>query len=177
MSSSLPDTRPRLADLPDASGHFGQFGGRYVPETLMSALETLEAEYRAVRDDASFREELDALLRDYVVLPTPLYEARRLAEAIGTRARILLSVRDLCHTGAHKINNTLGQALLARRLGKRRVSPRPGASMCRHRHAAALLDSNAPLHGEERHAAPGLIVFPCSSWARRSCQLPAARAR
>lgn len=162
MSSSLPDTRPRLADLPDASGHFGQFGGRYVPETLMSALETLEAEYRAVRDDASFREELDALLRDYVGRPTPLYEARRLAEAIGTRARILLKREDLCHTGAHKINNTLGQALLARRLGKRRVIAETGAGQhgVATATAAALLDLECTVYmGEEDTRRQALNVF------------------
>jgi tryptophan synthase beta chain len=116
-----------LKDLPDASGHFGQFGGRYVPETLMAALDELTTEYLKARQDPAFQAELDDLLANYVGRPTPLYEARRLAEALGSRARILLKREDLCHTGAHKLNNALAQALLARRLGKRRVIAETGA--------------------------------------------------
>jgi tryptophan synthase beta chain len=111
---------------PDGRGHFGPFGGRYVAETLMPALEELEAALAAARADPAFWEEFRALLRDYVGRPTPLTPAARLtAEAGG--ARILLKREDLCHTGAHKINNTLGQALLARRMGKRRVIAETGA--------------------------------------------------
>ncbi len=118
-------TAERYGD-PDARGHFGPFGGRYVAETLMPALEELEAALAAARGDAAFWEEFRTLLRDYVGRPTPLTPAARLtAEAGG--ARILLKREDLCHTGAHKINNTLGQALLARRMGKRRVIAETGA--------------------------------------------------
>ena len=118
-------TAERSGD-PDARGHFGPFGGRYVAETLMPALEELEAALAAARGDAPFWEEFRTLLRDYVGRPTPLTPAARLtAEAGG--ARIFLKREDLCHTGAHKINNTLGQALLARRMGKRRVIAETGA--------------------------------------------------
>jgi tryptophan synthase beta chain len=114
-------------ERPDARGHFGPFGGRYVPETLMVALIDLEREYLSVRDDPGFQRELDELLRTYAGRPTPLTEARRLAERIGSRARIFLKREDLAHTGAHKINNSLGQALLAQRLGKTRIIAETGA--------------------------------------------------
>jgi tryptophan synthase beta chain len=109
-----------------ASGRFGVFGGRYVPETLFAALDELATAYEAVRGDAAFHDELDALLRDYVGRPTPLYLARRLSEAAGG-ARVWLKREDLNHTGAHKINNALGQILLARRMGKRRIIAETGA--------------------------------------------------
>ncbi len=111
---------------PDESGHFGPFGGRYVSETLMTALLDLEKGYRAVRRDRKFRGELDGLLRDFAGRPTPLYFARRLTEK-GRGARIYLKREDLAHTGSHKINNTLGQGLLACRMGKRRVIAETGA--------------------------------------------------
>jgi tryptophan synthase beta chain len=98
---------------------FGPYGGRYVPEVLIPALDELSAAWSEARDDAGFREELDALLRDYVGRPTPLYLAARLSERVGRR--VYLKREDLAHTGAHKINNAIGQALLARRMGKRRV--------------------------------------------------------
>jgi tryptophan synthase beta chain len=110
---------------PDARGHFGPYGGMYVPETLMSPLQDLAAEYARVRRDPAFRRELDAYLRDFVGRPTPLYHARRLSEEIG--AKVYLKREDLCHTGAHKINNSLGQVLLARRMGKRRIIAETGA--------------------------------------------------
>ena len=112
--------------VPDARGRFGRFGGRYVPETLVPALEELAAAYDAARADPAFGAELDALLRDFVGRPTPLCEAPRLTAHAGG-ARILLKREDLAHTGAHKINNTVGQALLARRMGKRRVIAETGA--------------------------------------------------
>lgn len=112
--------------LPNASGHFGIFGGRYVPETLMRALNELERAYRQLRRDPSFRKELRHWLVTYAGRPTPLYEAQNLTRHFG-RARIFLKREDLCHTGAHKINNTLGQGLLARRLGKKRVIAETGA--------------------------------------------------
>ena len=111
---------------PDGRGYFGEFGGRYVPETLVAPVEELERAYLAARDDAGFTAELDRLLRDYVGRPTPLYEATRLAEASGG-GRIFLKREDLTHTGAHKINNALGQALLACRMGKRRIVAETGA--------------------------------------------------
>ncbi|MBM3777448.1 MAG: tryptophan synthase subunit beta [Acidimicrobiia bacterium] len=111
---------------PDARGYFGPYGGRFVPETLVAPIEELTEAYLATRADAGFRRELDGLLRHYVGRPTPLYEAGRLAAECGA-IRVLLKREDLAHTGAHKINNALGQALLARRMGKRRVVAETGA--------------------------------------------------
>ncbi|MBE0415927.1 MAG: tryptophan synthase subunit beta [Dehalococcoidia bacterium] len=112
--------------LPDPLGHFGKFGGKFVPETLMAALEALEKAYREAQHDAGFQERLAALLRDYAGRPTPLYFAAKLTEHCGG-ARIYLKREDLAHTGAHKINNTLGQGLLAERMGKRRIVAETGA--------------------------------------------------
>ncbi len=112
--------------LPDQLGRFGDFGGRYVPETLIRALEELDGEYGRALADASFQEEFDALLWHYVGRPSPLYFAGRLTELAGG-ARIYLKREDLNHTGAHKINNTLGQALLTKRMNKRRVIAETGA--------------------------------------------------
>jgi tryptophan synthase beta chain len=111
---------------PDVRGYFGEFGGRYVPETLVEPVEELERAYLAVRDDPAFAIELNRLLKDYVGRPTPVYEAKRLSQASGG-ARIFLKREDLTHTGAHKINNALGQALLAARMGKRRIVAETGA--------------------------------------------------
>ena len=114
------------SEVPDRAGRFGQFGGRYVPETLTRALDELTAEYeKAVRDE-QFRQELDGLLSHYVGRPSPLYHARRLSERCGG-AQMYLKREDLNHTGAHKINNTLGQALLTLRMGKPRVIAETGA--------------------------------------------------
>jgi tryptophan synthase beta chain len=118
--------RPELPRLPDRSGHFGAFGGRYVPETLMTPLIELETAYREARRDPAFRERVAQLSREYVGRPTPLTFAERLTEHAGG-ARIYLKREDLCHTGAHKINNTLGQGLLAARMGKPRVIAETGA--------------------------------------------------
>ena len=112
--------------LPDAGGHFGRFGGRFVPETLMSPLFELETAYRAARRDTRFRRRLNELLTTYAGRPTPLYFAERLTRHCGG-ARIYLKREDLCHTGAHKINNVLGQALLAQRMGKKRIIAETGA--------------------------------------------------
>jgi tryptophan synthase beta chain len=112
--------------LPDRRGHFGIFGGRYVAETLMPALLELEAAYRTIRRDPGFRRELQSYLRDYAGRETPLYFARQLTRQLGG-AKIYLKREDLCHTGSHKINNALGQALLARHMGKRRVIAETGA--------------------------------------------------
>src|SRR6185436_7579498 len=111
---------------PDRRGYFGEFGGRYVPETLVEPVEELERAYLAARDDPGFRAEVDRLLAQYVGRPTPISEARRLSEAAGG-ARIFLKREDLTHTGAHKINNAIGQALLAARMGKRRIVAETGA--------------------------------------------------
>jgi len=117
---------PEPVSLPDASGHFGRFGGRYVPETLMAPLVELEKAYRTAVKDARFRARLRELLTTYAGRPTPLYFAERLTRHCGG-ARIYLKREDLCHTGAHKINNVLGQALLAERMGKRRIIAETGA--------------------------------------------------
>src|SRR5438093_8840617 len=111
---------------PDARGYFGAYGGRFVPETLVEPVEELERAYFAVRDDPAFAAELDGLLEHYVGRPTPVYEAKRLSLAAGG-ARMFLKREDLTHTGAHKINNALGQALLAVRMGKRRIVAETGA--------------------------------------------------
>ena len=112
--------------LPDRHGYFGEFGGKYVPETLMAALDEFEAAYRHVRRDRSFRDELNAILADFVGRPTPLTETKRFAERCGG-FRLFLKREDLNHTGAHKINNAVGQALIARRMGKQRIIAETGA--------------------------------------------------
>ncbi|MDW8033093.1 MAG: tryptophan synthase subunit beta [Aquificaceae bacterium] len=112
--------------LPDERGYFGGFGGKFVPETLMYALEELEEMYSRVKEDPSFWEELGHYLKNFAGRPTPLYYARKLSQHAGG-AKIYIKREDLLHTGAHKINNTLGQALLARRIGKRRVIAETGA--------------------------------------------------
>jgi len=117
---------PSLSSVPDAAGRFGRFGGRFVPETLTHALEELTAEYERACRDPQFEAEFQRLLRHYVGRPSPLYHARRLSEQCGG-AQIYLKREDLNHTGSHKINNTLGQALLAVRMGKRRVIAETGA--------------------------------------------------
>ncbi|HET9598707.1 MAG TPA: tryptophan synthase subunit beta, partial [Anaeromyxobacteraceae bacterium] len=133
-----------MTTLPDAAGHFGPYGGRYVPETLIPALEELEAAWRAARQDPAFGRELDELLRRFAGRPTALGEARRMAAAAGG-CRVLLKREDLCHTGAHKINNTLGQVLLARRMGKTRIIAETGAGQ----------------HGVATATAAALFGLPC----------------
>ena len=141
-------------------GRFGPFGGRFVPETLVPALEELEAAYREALADATFTAELSALLADYAGRPTPLYFAPRLSAEVG--ARVWLKREDLLHTGAHKINNTLGQVLLARRMGKRRVIAETGAGQ--HGVATATVAAKFGLDcvvymGEEDVARQQLNVF------------------
>jgi tryptophan synthase beta chain len=116
----------RSITQPDALGHWGRYGGRFVPETLMAPLDELTAAYEKARSDESFQAEFDRLLTDYAGRPTPLFFARRLSEHCGG-ARIYLKREDLLHTGAHKINNTIGQILLAQRMGKRRIIAETGA--------------------------------------------------
>jgi tryptophan synthase beta chain len=133
---------PAIA-VPDARGRFGRFGGRYVPEVLIPALDELAGAWDELHDDPGFRGELDALLRDYVGRPSPLTFASRLSARLGSR--IWLKREDLNHTGAHKINNTLGQVLLARHLGKRRIIAETGAGM----------------HGVATATACALFGLPC----------------
>ncbi|MBI4028195.1 MAG: pyridoxal-phosphate dependent enzyme, partial [Verrucomicrobia bacterium] len=111
---------------PDRTGHFGPYGGMYVPETLMMPLHELAREYQRARRDPAFRKELDYYLADYAGRPTPLYFAERLTRELGG-ARIYLKREDLLHTGAHKINNAIGQVLLARRMRKSRIIAETGA--------------------------------------------------
>ena len=112
---------------PDARGYFGDYGGRFVPETLVAPIEELTAGYLAARADASFGADLARLLKHFVGRPTSVYEASRFAAASGKGVRIFLKREDLAHTGAHKINNAMGQALLAKRMGKTRVVAETGA--------------------------------------------------
>jgi tryptophan synthase beta chain len=121
---SIPITAERVADA-QRPGYFGAYGGQFVPETLMPALQELELAYAEARQDEEFQAELRRLLRDFVGRPTPLYEAPRLSEAVG--CRVLLKREDLAHTGAHKINHALGQGLLAARMGKPRIIAETGA--------------------------------------------------
>jgi tryptophan synthase beta chain len=132
-----------VGERPDGRGRFGSFGGRYVPEVLVPALDELSEAWRRLRDDPGFRAELDALLRDYVGRPTPLTFASRLSRELGYR--IHLKREDLAHTGAHKINNTIGQVLIATRLGKRRVIAETGAGQ----------------HGVATATAAALFGLPC----------------
>ena len=129
-------TTTAAATLPDGLGHFGPYGGRYVPETLMHPLMELEAEYHRAQQDPEFQRELQYYLREFAGRPTPLYFAERLTRELGG-ARIYLKREDLLHTGAHKINNCLGQVLLARRMGKTRVIAETGA--CQHGVATATV--------------------------------------
>ena len=115
-----------LNQVPDATGHFGPYGGMFVPETLMAPLHELAAEYEKAKADKSFRNELKFLLEEYAGRPTPLYRAERMTQRLGG-AKIYLKREDLLHTGAHKINNALGQVLLARRMGKKRIIAETGA--------------------------------------------------
>ena len=117
-----------LQSLPDKHGHFGPYGGMFVPETLMDALHTLAGEYAQAREDKTFQNELAATLKDFAGRPTPLYFAERLTNILGG-AKIYLKREDLLHTGAHKINNALGQILLAKRMGKKRIIAETGAGV------------------------------------------------
>ena len=129
MTSDLPNLGllPSSSSVPDAAGHFGVFGGRFVPEALIAALDELATAYSEARTDPTFLAELDHLARSYTGRPTPLTEVPRFAAAGGAQARIVLKREDLNHTGSHKINNVLGQALLTVRMGKKRVIAETGA--------------------------------------------------
>jgi tryptophan synthase beta chain len=146
---------------PDARGYYGAYGGCFVPETLVAPIEELRTAYFRVREDDAFRRELAHLLGDYVGRPTPLYEARRLSRGVGG-ARIILKREDLAHTGAHKINNALGQALLAVRMGKRRIVAETGAGQhgVATATACALLGLDCHVYmGAEDMARQALNVF------------------
>jgi len=150
-----------IPTLPDASGHFGPYGGRYVPETLVALLEDLEAAYKAAKADPAFQAELDQYWREFVGRPTPLYFAQRLTEKLGG-AKIYLKREDLAHTGAHKINNTMGQILLARRMGKTRIIAETGAGQHGVATAtvAAMFGLTCEIYmGEEDMARQALNVF------------------
>lgn len=147
--------------IPEPAGRFGRYGGRYVPETLITALDELTEAFDLARGDAEFGARLDGLLRDYVGRPSPLTRADRLGEALGG-VRVYLKREDLNHTGAHKINNTLGQALLARRMGKRRLIAETGAGQhgVATATAAALFDMECCVYmGERDMARQALNVF------------------
>jgi tryptophan synthase beta chain len=133
-----------VSTLPDARGRFGDYGGRFVPETLIPALDELEVAWKAARADEAFQRELADLLRRFAGRPTPMSDARRMSADAGG-CRVLLKREDLCHTGAHKINNTLGQVLLARRMGKRRIIAETGAGQ----------------HGVATATAAALFGLPC----------------
>ena len=146
---------------PDKSGHFGVFGGKYVPETLMSPLSELERAYASIKKDPLFQKELNSYLKDYAGRPTPLYFAKRLTEKLKG-SKIYLKREDLAHTGAHKINNTLGQALLAKKMGKKRVIAETGAGQhgVATATAAALLGLTCTVYmGEEDIQRQSLNVF------------------
>ena len=127
MKQMLPVLAGETEAPPDARGRFGEFGGRFVPETLIPALDELTGAWTVARADPAYRAELALLLETYAGRPTPLFRAERLARAMGLAGRVYLKREDLLHTGAHKLNNTLGQALLARRMGKKRVIAETGA--------------------------------------------------
>ena len=140
----------------DERGFFGDFGGRFMPEALVAALDELTEAWQEAMADPVFVHDFETILREYAGLPSPLYEAQRLSDKVGTR--ILLKREDLNHTGAHKIRNVLGQALLTKRMGKTRVIAETGAGQhgVAVRHRRGLLRAGLHgLHGLGRHAAPG----------------------
>ena len=147
---------------PDDRGRFGEFGGKFVPATLMAALEELEAAYATVKEDDRFQQELSRLLHHYAGRPTALYYAENLTRHCGG-ARIYLKREDLAHTGAHKINNALGQALLAKHMGKERIIAGNGRGTAwrglgnRLRHAGAAVRR---VHGRRGHSSPGPQRLP-----------------
>ena len=154
---------------PDAGGHFGPYGGRFVPEVLMAPLEEVEKAYLEARSDPAFQAELNDLLRNYAGRPTPLYFARRLTEHLGG-ARIYIKREDLLHTGAHKINNTLGQGLLAQRWASGASSPKPARGSTaspRLRFARAWGSIAWSTWARRICAGSGSTSSACACWARR----------
>jgi len=164
----MPDGQQTTAG-PDVHGRFGEFGGRYVPETLMHPIEELEQAYLDARNDAAFQAEFKRLLRYYAGRPTPLYHAERLTKHLGG-AQIYLKREDLLHTGAHKINNCIGQGLLALRMGKTRLIAETGAGQHGVATAtvAALLGLECRVYmGEEDMAGNRRMFSACACWARK----------
>ncbi len=165
-----------MTPQPDQDGHFGPYGGRYVPEVLMAPIEELETAYLTAREDPAFQAELATLLHTYAGRPTPLYFAKRLTDKLGG-ARIWLKREDLLHTGAHKINNCLGQALLARRMGKRRIIAETGAGQ--HGVATATVCWPAPVSAITRFLPmrlasnpwPSELLILCAPVCSRSSRL------
>ncbi len=156
------------APVPDARGRFGAYGGRYVPEVLIPALDELAEAWARLREDAGFREELGTLIRDFVGRPTPITRAARLSEELGYD--IWLKREDLAHTGAHKINNALGQALLAKRLGKARHHRRDRRRPARRGDRDGVRPARAAVrgvHGGGGHAPPGAERRPHAAARRR----------
>jgi len=152
VDSTPTPAEPDISPVPDLSGHFGIFGGRFAPESLMAALEQLTKEYEAARTDPDYTAELADLLRNYAARPTLVTEAKRFAAVHAGGARVLLKREDLAHTGSHKINNVLGQVLLTRRMGKTRVIAETGAGQhgVATATACALLDLECAVYmGEE----------------------------
>jgi tryptophan synthase beta subunit len=165
MSSVIAET------LPDARGHFGPYGGRFVPETLMHPLQQLEEEYLRAQHDPDFQNELNYYLREFCGRPTPLYFAERLTRELGG-PKIYLKREDLLHTGAHKINNAMGQILLARRMGKTRIIAETGRGPARRRHGDGERDVRSQvrhLHGRGRLRAPGVERLSHENARRGSC--------
>jgi tryptophan synthase beta chain len=161
MSDSAALSGTQKTAFPDPRGRYGEYGGKFIPETLMPALAELEAAYEASKHDLGFQNELDDYRRDYIGRPTPLYFAERLTNHWGG-AKVYLKREDLCHTGAHKINNALGQALLAKRMGKQRVIAETGAGQhgVATATACALLGLDCEVYmGEEDMARQRLNVF------------------
>jgi len=151
----------------EQAGRFGVYGGRYVPETLMAALEELEREYEKAKRDPKFQKRLEVLLRTYAGRPTPLFFAKRLTEKLGG-AKIYLKREDLLHTGAHKINNCIGQALLVERMGKPRVIAETGPGSTGG-HGDGLCPAGIRVrgvYGHRRHAAPGIECIPHAAAGR-----------
>ncbi|MFH1576069.1 MAG: tryptophan synthase subunit beta [Candidatus Margulisiibacteriota bacterium] len=152
---------PKFSELPDRDGHFGQFGGRFVPETLMAPLEELTEAYLLIKDDPKFKDEVAYYLEHYAGRPTPLFFAERLTEQLAG-PKIYLKREDLAHTGAHKINNTIGQLLLAKRMGKKRIIAETGAGQhgVATATAAALFDLECVVYmGAEDVRRQALNVF------------------
>ncbi len=168
----------RYYSLPDKSGHFGIYGGSYVPETLVRAAQELDEAFEAVKDDKGFKEEFESLLKTFAGRPTPIFFAKNLSDKYG--ARFFLKREDLLHTGAHKINNTIGQALLAKKLGKKRIIAETGAGQ--HGVATAtvcaLLGLNCIVYmGEEDMHRQEPNVFKMKLLGADVIPVPAARRR
>ena len=168
-----------ITSQPDSTGHFGPYGGRFVPEILMTPLEELERAYLEARNDPAFQAELADLLKNFAGRPTPLYYAKRLTEQLGG-AKIYIKREDLLHTGAHKINNCLGQALLARKMGKKRIIAETGRGPARSRQRDRLRSVRPRmhrLHGRRRHAPPASQCLPHALAGREGrCASPTAAA-